>query len=197
MTLTKSLAAKQTTVFFSPSKSIPLAISAALLLTSMVGSAVAQQVIAQDIQSARACTSGYAETWIIGQSCFVGNSMDVKTDDAIHISCAGNNEYSIAFYIEPAGSDPATSNAVQHNVCPGNGYITRNADGEQVLRCNFWESVDNVAKQLEVQLQPAAYGESGRSMSWKVSEVDNPNVVCGISGRPDDESETVGSGRTS
>jgi len=154
-------------------------------------------VAQQDVTAAEACSAGYAETWIIGQSCFVGNSMDVKTDDAIHISCADNNEYSIAFYIEPAGSDPATSNAVQHKVCPGNGYITRNADGEQVLRCNFWESVDNIAKQLEVQLQPAAYGESGRSMSWKVSEVDSPNVVCGVSGRPNDNSETVGSGRTS
>ena len=197
MTLTKPLAPKQTTVFFSPSKSIPLAIFAALLLTSMIGPALAQQAVDQDAIAADACTAGYAETWIIGQSCFVGRSMDVKTNDAIHISCAGNNDYSIAFFIEPAGSDPATSNAVQHDVCPGNGYITRNADGEQVLRCNFWESVDNVAKQLEVQLQPAAYGETGRSMSWQASELDNPNVVCGVSGRPNDDSETVGSGRTS
>jgi len=189
MTLTKSFAPKQTTVFLSLTRRTLFSISAALLLTSIVAQ--------QDVTAAEACSAGYAETWIIGQSCFVGNSMDVKTDDAIHISCADNNEYSIAFYIEPAGSDSATSNAVQHKVCPGNGYITRNADGEQVLRCNFWESVDNIAKQLEVQLQPAAYGESGRSMSWKVSEVDSPNVVCGVSGRPNDNSETVGSGRTS
>ncbi len=172
-------------------------ISLAAIMLLAVTSVSAQDSILQNSVASN-CSSGYAETWIVGQSCFIGSSADVKTDDAIHISCSGNNEYSIAFYLEPANSDPAAgSQAVAHKVCPGNGYITSNADGEQVLRCNFWESSDNIAKQLDIQLQPLVTGQSGRSMNWKVSEQENPNVVCGVSGRPNDDSDTAGSGRTS
>jgi len=193
MTLTKSIASKQLKVFFSAHKSAVFALTSILLAAATISQSIAQEVGV----SVNACSSGYAETWIVGQSCFVGQSVDVKTDDAIHVSCNADNAYSIAFFVEPAGTDPATSNAIQYDVCPGNGHITTNVDGEEVLRCNFWESSDNVAKQIDIQLQPAAYGETGRSMNWKVSELDNPNVVCGVSGRPGEEGDTAGSGHTS
>jgi len=200
MTLIKSSAPKHTNdlnVVYKPALQI---LAVILLLTTIIcPNAIINQSMAQNPSSLNNCNGGYAETWIVGRSCFVGQSVDVKTDDAIHISCHANNAYSIAFFVEPAGSDPSTSNAVQHDVCPGNGYITNNADGEEVLRCSFWESADNVAKQLEVKLQtaePAEYGNPGRTMNWKVTELDNPNVVCGVSGRPGDEGETAGSGRT-
>lgn len=198
MTPTKSLASKQLKVFISARKSAVFALSAMLLATGVVSpGAIIAVTMADDAIPVQSCDTDYTETWIVGESCFVGLSVDVQSDDAIHVSCNASNEYSIAFFIEPAGSDPATSNAVQHDVCPGNGYITTNVDGEEVLRCNFWESTDNVAKQIDIQLQPQAYGESIRTMSWKVSELDNPNVVCGISGRPGDDGDTAGSGHTS
>jgi len=198
MTLTKSHGQNSKKDVYSVSKSAILTLTALLIASAMVipGTFI-EQGYAQQSSSELSCQGGYAETWIVGQSCFVGQSVDVKTDDAIHVSCNADNKYSIAFFVEPAGTDPATSNAVQHDVCPGNGYITTNVDGEEVLRCNFWESSDNVAKQIDIQLQPAAYGETGRSMAWKVSELDNPNVVCGVSGRPGDDGDTAGSGHTS
>ena len=198
MTLTKSLAPKQLKVFFSAHKSAVFALTATLIVTGVISpGAIIAVSMANDAVPVHSCDTDYTETWIVGQSCFVGLSVDVQTDDAIHVSCNADNEYSIAFFVEPAGTDPATSNAIQHDVCPGNGYITTNVDGEEVLRCNFWESTDNVAKQIDIQLQPAAYGETGRSMAWKVSELDNPNVVCGVSGRPGQEGDTAGSGHTS
>ena len=202
MTLTNSNTAKHNKVFSPASSACCTAALLAVFLTVCMG-ILANAAMAQDrlnlkpVSLLKSCNAGFAETWIVGQSCFVGRSIAVKTNDAIHISCAGNDVYSIALFVEPAGSDPATSNAVAHEICPGNGRITRNADGDQVLRCNFWESVENVAKQLEVKLQSSVSGTNIRSMSWKVSELDNPNVVCGVSGRPNDDSDTVGSGHTS
>lgn len=134
------------------------------------------------------CEVGFADTWIINQSCDIGGPTNIKTDDAIHIQCDSvTKKWSIDFYEEPANADPdaASSQAVRRAVCPGNGYLAKGADGKLILQCNYWESESNVAKQLEFELVPQN-GSNHRSMRWLSRDINNPNVVCEIAGRADD-----------
>lgn len=136
-----------------------------------------------------ACQAGFANTWIVTQSCDLGKSADVKVNDAINIYCdATNGNWTVEFYLEPLGNIGAGqgSQAVAYSICPGNGRLVKTADADVMLQCNYWDSGVNTVKQLELELQPVT-SAGVRQMDWLVREVDNPNVVCGISGRPEDD----------
>lgn len=146
--------------------------------------------------SASACDAGFAETWIIGSACDLGGKTDIKANDAIHIQCDTKTErWTIEFYEEPAINDPQSpSESTRYEICPGNGFLTKNANGKPMLQCNFWEPESNVAKQLEFVLEPIT-NPRVRSMRWLSRERDNPNVICGIAGRPGDD-DTASRGQT-
>ncbi len=172
-----------------------------ILAVLLIGSVGLETVKAQgymDIATSNACNAGYSGVWIIGNVCDLGGSINIKTDDAIDIQCDNQTDrWSIDFYEEPADADPnaPASQATRYRLCPGNGYLAKDADGRQVLRCNFWESVDNVAKQLEFELQTIT-DPNIRAVSWLTRELDNPNVICGIAGRGDDGSASGSGGQT-
>lgn len=166
-----------------------------VLGTVTIDSASAQISNTIVAQAKNSCSAGYTGTWIIGNTCDLGSATDLKRDDAIDVQCnVSNGQWSVDFYQEPEMIDGNISQATHYPICPGNGYIT-SINGRQVLKCDYWESVDNVVKQLELKLEPTV--EVGiRSMSWLARETDNPNVVCGVAGRPDDGSATGSSGQT-
>jgi len=179
-----------------------MAISAmATFSVLMTGTLTTESVSAQDTMQSQlynVCNSGYAGTWIIGNSCDLGAATDLQTDDAMVVQCdSQTGAWSIDFYQEPADADPndPVSQATRFPLCPGNGRLTSNADGDLVLRCNYWEAVDNVAKQLELQLQPSSEPNI-RSISWQASELDNPNVICGVAGRPEGNTGVGSGGQT-
>lgn len=160
-----------------------------ILFSAGISSAVAQQI---DVLPGKesACDVGYAETWVIGSACDLGGRTDIKSDDAIHIQCdTKTGRWSVDFYEEQANSQ-----SVRYEICPGNGFLTKSKSGKPMLQCNFWEPNDNVAKQLEFELEPVI-NSSIKSMSWRSYERDNPNVVCGVAGRPSDP-DTGGSSHT-
>lgn len=150
------------------------------------------------IEKGKVCHSGFGGTWIIGDVCALGNRMELKTDDAIDIQCDGQTgRWSVDFYVEPAGVDlnDPVSQATRYGLCPGNGYLGEDEDGQPVLRCNYWEPASHVTKQLEFALQPST--KPGiKHMSWLSRELDNPNVVCGIVNRGDDGSASGSGGQT-
>ena len=135
-------------------KVLPQAVLVAGLIVSTQG--MAQQHEASFIH-ARQCNTGYEGTWIIGRTCDLGGATNIKTDDAIHVQCdIRTGRWSIDFYEEPTTNTSSTGSQAQRlAVCPGNGFITKTEDGREILQCNYWESVDNVAKQLEFELEPA------------------------------------------
>lgn len=144
-----------------------------------------------------ACDAGFAETWIIDSACELGGQTNIKANDAIHIQCdTQTKRWSIDFYVEPTSTNPQSPDqSTRYEVCPGNGFLTKSADGKPMLQCNFWEAEANVAKQLEFVLEPIT-DPAIRTMRWLSRERDNPNVVCGIAGRPDDGTVGASSGRT-
>ncbi len=165
---------------------------------AVINTASANNLLDTLLTDASACSTGYADIWIVTRTCDIGSSTDIKVDDAIHIQCdTATSQWSVDFYAEPAGADPniITSDAIRYPICPGNGYLELNEAGNLVMRCNFWEAQDNLVKQLEFEMDKITeQGYSGeRTMQWKVIERDNPNVVCGTSGRPDNGSDTGGS----
>lgn len=160
-------------------------LSVCMLTMLLFGTASAQDYL--NVDASKACSAGYSGTWIIGDVCDLGNRIDLKTDDAIDIQCDNQTgRWNIDFYEEPANADPndLVSQATRYALCPGNGYLAKGDNGQPVLRCNYWEPASNVAKQLEFELQ--AITDPGiRNISWLTRELDNPNVVCGIAGRPE------------
>lgn len=156
-----------------------------LLNFMLISIASAQSVIANS------CTADFDGLWIIDQACQVDSSINVKSGDAININC-NDGAYSISFFIEPEDGASQKSDAVEYGFCPGNAQVNF-VEGQNVLSCNFWGAGDQVAKQLEVSnLVSEASGQNW--ISWLVRDIDNPNRVCGISGRPDDGKGT-GTGR--
>lgn len=164
---------------------------ATLILTSIGTMDLAR---AQDAYS-KSCGLPLTGLWIIGDACDLGSSTNLQSNDAIDIQCdSQTGRWSVDFYQEPAGADPndPVSQATRIPLCPGNGRVVSNADGELVLSCSYWESTDNVARELVIQPQPSTQ-PNVHSMSWLARDLDNPNVVCGIHGRPD-AGTGVGSG---
>lgn len=146
----------------------------------------------------KSCAAGYEATWIISRACDLGGGLVMQTNDAIDIQCDDvTGRWSADFYQEPVGADTSApvSEATRHAVCPGNGYITKTEGGRKVLRCNFWEATNNVAKQLEFELLPLTR-PGIREMQWLSREVASPNVVCGISGRPEGGRDTGSGGHS-
>ncbi len=146
----------------------------------------------------KSCAAGYEATWIISRACDLGGGLVMQADDAIDIQCDDvTGRWSADFYQEPVGADTNTaiSQATRHAVCPGNGYITKAEDGRAVLRCDFWQATNNVSKQLEFELLPSTR-PGIREMRWLSREVANPNVVCGISGRPEGGRDTGSGGHS-
>lgn len=141
------------------------------------------------------CETDFAETWIVTQSCDLGTVADVKVNDAINIHCDSNtNRWTIELYLEPSAGEPG--NAVAYNICPGNGYVVKTGEGQTALHCQYWQADINKVKRLEFELQPVT-DPNIRHMDWLVRDMDDPNVVCGIAGRPEDDqakgtSTTVG-----
>lgn len=180
------------------SKHLSVLTMMSVLLTGAMALETATAQNLMDAQISNTCHSGFTGTWIIGNACDLGGRTNLKTDDAMVVQCDADTKlWSVDFYEEPANADPndPISQATRYPLCPGNGRLLTNADGELVLRCNFWESVDNVAKQLE--LQPQASTEPNiKSISWQSSELENPNVVCGIAGRPESGTDVGSGGQT-
>ncbi len=171
------------------------AVIAGLISSLITGSAVFAD---EKFSRPSSCNAGFADTWIIANTCDLGGRTNLKTDDAFDISCdSSSGKWTVEFYEEPEGLDlnsMTSSQAVRYQVCPENGYLDINARGELVLRCNFWEATDNVAKQLEFKMvSQNGIGGGMREILWKSREIENPNVVCGAAGRPEDAS---GSGHT-
>ncbi len=189
---------KKSTIITSKTDQLPgvLMLAAMLCCTAGLTTARAQSALEIAMTAEAVCEAGYADTWIVGATCDLGSSIDIKENDAIDIQCNIQTKgWSVDFYVEPPGTDPnsTVSQAVQHTVCPGNGYLAVDADDNLVLQCNYWDGLDQVARQLEIALLPVA--EPGiKSMRWLSREVDNPNVVCGIAGRPEDGTAVGGSG---
>jgi len=172
-----------------------------LLSTLVTTTMTLNTVIAQDnmhVELDKGCNAGFAGTWIIGNACDVGGNTNLKTDDAIVLQCDSvDGSWSVDFFEEPADADPNApfAQAIQYALCPGNGKLDFNADGDMVLRCNFWEAVDNVTKQLEFSLQPDTEPNI-RSISWLSRELNNPNMVCGVAGRPESGTDVGSGGQT-
>ncbi len=165
-----------------------------LATTLLVSMSFMDLARAQDMLS-KNCGLPLTGLWIIGTACDLGSSTDLQSNDAIDIQCdTQTGQWTVDFYQEPAGADPndPVSQARRIPLCPGNGRVVSNADGELVLSCNYWESQDNVARELVIQPQ-ASTQANVQSMSWLARDIDNPNVVCGIHGRPD-AGTGVGSG---
>lgn len=166
----------------------------------LVGLIVSTNASAQNYASAhkgKQCNAGYTGTWIIGDACDLGGNTNIKTNDAIDIQCDANSgQWSVDFYQEPANADPnGASQAERLAVCPGNGFITKAEGGRLRLQCNFWESVNNVVKQLEFKLEPVATANIV-NMSWLTRDQDDPNVVCNVAGRPEGGEGTGSAGQT-
>ncbi len=166
-----------------------------LLSVLVTGMAITESATAQvnmETQWNTVCNSGFAGTWIIGNSCDLGAATDLHTDDAMVVQCdSSTGRYSIDFF----AADASGSDAIRYPLCPGNGRLVSNASGELVLRCNYWEAADNVARQLDLQLQPSSEPNI-RSISWQAIDLDNPNVVCGVAGRPEGGTDVGSGGQT-
>ncbi len=174
--------------------SVRTAVIAGLISSLITGSAVFAD---EKFDHKASCDAGFADTWIIGKSCDLGGHTNIKVYDAINIDCdASSGKWSVEFFEEPIGvglDNMTSSNAVRYQLCPANGYLDFNTKGELVLRCNFWEPVDNVTKQLEFEMSSQnGIGVGMREILWKATEIDNPNVICGISGRPEGGTRDTG-----
>ena len=165
-------------------------------LATLILTSIGHMDLARAQEAYNSCGLPLTGLWIIGDACDLGSSTDLQTSDAIDIQCnSQTGKWTVDFYQEPANADPndPISQATRIPLCPGNGRVISNADGDLVLSCSYWESQDNVARELMIQPQPSTV-PNVHSMSWMARDIDNPNVVCGIHGRPN-AGTGVGSGQ--
>lgn len=167
-----------------------------LIVLSQISAVFANQDLATLISNNASCGIGLADTWIITRQCNLGGGTNIKVDDAINIQCDVNTQlWTVEFYEEV--QDASNNQSIRYEVCPGNGYLDVNDSGQMVMRCNYWESDNNLRKQLVFAMDEPViqsnYGE--KSMTWTVIDRDNPNMACGIAARPESGTGS-GSGTT-